>query len=75
MIILILDGLRKWYDEQLSDNQIGFRSDRGTADRIYITKSVQQIIDQMETPLYILFVDLTAAFDHVVRAWLFKSIY
>ena len=75
MIIMILDRLKKWYDEQLSDNQNGFRSGRGTADGIYITKRVQQITDQMETPLYILFVDLTAAFDHVVRAWLFKSIY
>ena len=64
MIIMILDRLRKWYDEQLSDNQNGFSSGRGTADGIYITKRVQQIIDQMETPLYILFVDLTAAFDH-----------
>ena len=75
MIIMILDRLKKWYDEQLSDNQNGFRSGRGTADGIYITKRVQQITDQMETPLYILFVDLTAAFDHVVRAWLFKYIY
>ena len=39
---------------------------------IYIS---QQITDQMEKPLYILLVDLTAAFDHVVRVWLFKSIY
>ena len=75
MIITILDRLSKWYDEQLSDNQNGFRSGRGTADEIYITKRIQQITDQMETPLYILFVDLTAAFDHVVRAWLFQSIY
>ena len=72
---MILDRLKKWYDEQLSDNQNGFRSGRGTVDGIYITKRVQQITDQMETPLCILFVDLTAAFDHVVRAWLFKSIY
>ena len=36
---------------------------------------MRKITDQMETPFYILFVDLTAAFVHVVRAWLFKSIY
>ena len=28
----------------------------------------------MKKPVYILFVDLTAAFDHVVRKWVFKSI-
>ena len=68
MIIVILDRLRNWYDQQLSDNQNGFRSGRGTADGIYITKRVQQSTDQMEKPLYILFVDLTAAFNHVSLA-------
>ena len=29
----------------------------------------------MKRPAYVLFVDLTAAFDHVVRKWLLKSIY
>ena len=75
MIITMLDRLKMWYDEQLLDNQNGFGSGRGTADGIYITKRVQQITDQMEKPAYILFVDLTAAFDHVVRSWLFTSIY
>ena len=28
----------------------------------------------MQQPLYLLFVDLTAAFDHIPRQWLFKSI-
>ena len=29
----------------------------------------------MQKPVYLLFVDLSAAFDHVVRHWLFKTIY
>ena len=29
----------------------------------------------MKKPVFVLFVDLSAAFDHVVRSWLFKSIY
>ena len=75
MIIIILDRLKIWYDKQLLDNQNGFRSGRGTADGIYITKRVQQITDQMQKPVYILFIDLSAAFDHVVRPWLFQSLY
>ena len=55
MIIIILDRLKIWYDKQLLDNQNGFRSGRGTADGIYITKRVQQITDQMQKPVYILF--------------------
>ena len=75
MITIILDRLKTWYAQQLLDNQQGFRSGRGTADGIYITKRVQQITDQIEKPVYILFIDLSAAFDHVVRPWLFQSIY
>jgi hypothetical protein len=26
-------------------------------------------------PIFVLFVDLSSAFDHVIRKWLFKSIY
>ena len=29
----------------------------------------------MKIHAFVLFVDLTAAFDHVIRPWLFKSIY
>ena len=75
MIIIIINRIKSWYDSQLLDQQQGFRSGRGTADGIYITKRIQQITDKMKKPTYILFVDLTAAFDHVVRKWLFKSIY
>ena len=29
----------------------------------------------INTPVFVLFVDLSAAFDHVIRDWLFKSIF
>ena len=32
MILIILDRLKPWYDEQLLDNQDGFRAGRSTAD-------------------------------------------
>ena len=73
-IIIILDRLKKWYDEQLLDQQQGFRSGRGTADGIFITKRIQQISEGMKKPVYALFIDLSAAFDHINRSWLFKSI-
>ena len=74
-ISIILDRLQSWYDEQLLDQQQGFRSARGTTDAIYITKRVQQISESMKMPVYALFIDLSAAFDHIVRSWLFKSVY
>ena len=75
MVIIILNRLKDWYDHQLLDQQQGFRRGRGTADGIYITKRIQQISEKMQKPVFLLFVDLSAAFDHVVRKWLFESIY
>ena len=57
------------------DQQQGFRSGRVTCDGIYITKRIQQISHSIKKPVYVLFVDLSAAFDHVIRDWLFKSIF
>ena len=73
--IIIINRLKCWYDSQLLDQQQGFRAGRGTTDGIFIAKRVQQITDKMKKPVFLLFVDLTAAFDHVERAWLFKTIY
>lgn len=75
MVITIINRMSPWYENQLLDQNQGFRSCRGTTDGIYITKRIQQISDKMKKPIYLLFVDLTAAFDHVIRKWLFMSIY
>ena len=74
VINLILARIRTWYEAQLTDDQNGFRTDRGTADGIYTLKRVQQITNRKKQPLFLLFVDLTAAFDHIPRKWLFDSI-
>ena len=73
IIDIILERLRPWYEAQLSDNQNGFRKNRGTTDGIYTMKRVQQISHRSKQPLFLLFVDLTAAFDHIPRKWLFES--
>ena len=74
MTITILNRVKVWYENQLMDQQQGFRSGRGTTDGIFIAKSTHQITDKMKKPVYVLFVDLTAAFDHIDRDWLFKMI-
>ena len=38
LVMMILERLRKWYDESLLDQQQGFRPKRGTNDGIYILK-------------------------------------
>ena len=74
LVIIILERSRTWYEAQLLDEQQGFRSSRGTTDGLYILKRIQQISNSSKKQLYALFVDLTAAFDHVRRDWLFNSI-
>ena len=66
MMIIILNRIKLWYNIQLLDQQQGFRQGRGTTDGIYIIKRAQQITEKMKIPAFVLFVDLTAAFDHVI---------
>ncbi|MEM6812757.1 MAG: reverse transcriptase domain-containing protein, partial [Pseudomonadota bacterium] len=75
MVTIILNRLSDWYDTHLLDQQQGFRRGRGTTDGIFITKRIQQISDKTQKPSYLLFIDPRSAFDHVIRKWLFKSIY
>ena len=75
MIAVILRRLNSWYNKQLSDHQQGFRRGRGTTDGIFAIKRLQQITKKMGISAYLLFVDLTAAFDTINRQWMFQSIY
>ena len=74
LTMIILARLNHWYDNQLSQQQQGFRQGKGTTDGIFILKQVQQISYKRSKPVFALFVDLTAAFDHVNRDWMFKTI-
>ena len=74
MVVVIIERIKKWYESQLLDQQQGFRTGRGTIDGIYNLKRVHNITDSMKKPVYLLFVDLSAAIDHVERSWLFLSI-
>ena len=71
---MILERTRNWYEEQLLDNQQGFRSGRGTSEATYIVKRMLQISHITKNPSHLPFIDLGAAFDHVNRKWLFKSL-
>ena len=74
MIVIIIKRIQKWYELQLTDEQQGFRRGRGTTDGIYIAKRIQQLSYQKKTPVYALFIDLTAAFDHIPRKIMFATI-
>ena len=72
---IIIERIKPWYNDQLLPNQNGFRQFFGCPDAIFALKSIQHISSRLNQETYILFVDLTAAYDWCVRTWLFQSIF
>ncbi len=72
---IILERLRPWYNKQLLPNQNGFRQFFGCPDAIFSLKSIHNIASRKNKEVYVLFIDLTAAYDWCVRKWLFHSIF
>ena len=72
---IILAREKSWYEAQLCEEQQDFRQGRGTQDAIYTIKRLQQILVKRNKCIYTSFINLTAAFDKIMRTWLFQSIY
>ena len=51
LVLIILERLRKWYDDNLLDQQQGFRPNRGTNDGIFLVKRLQQIANKTTQPI------------------------
>ena len=51
----------------LPESQCGFRSGRGTADMVFTVRQIQEKCREQNQDLYVVFVDLTKAFDTVNR--------
>ena len=61
---IILNRLQHSYESNISETQFGFRKGRSTCDAIFIIKN---IIEKYDGSLVAVFVDLTAAYDHIPR--------
>ena len=71
---IIINRLNSWYNLQLSVSQFGFRSGVGTVDAILKNKHIQRLASKTGRTIYALYIDLSAAFDKVIRSWIFHSI-
>ena len=70
---VILNRLSKHLlDEIVPESQCGFRKNRGTVDMIFASRQVQEKCREQNKDLYMLFVDLTKAFDTVSRPGLWN---
>ena len=66
---VILNRFQKAYESHISKTQFGFRQNRSIADGIFIVKMVTKKVGE---PLIAVYIDLTAAYDHIPRDFLFK---
>ena len=59
-------------DNVLPESQCGFRRGRGTTDMIFAMRQIQEKYHEQNKDLYMVFIDLTKAFDSVNRTGLWK---
>ena len=70
---VILNRLNTYLlDDILPESQCGFRKNRGTVDMIFAARQIQEKCKEQNMDLYVLFVDLTKAFDTVSRPGLWE---
>ena len=72
LLIIILNRMKKKIDEELSDCQAGYRSNRGTIDMLF---TLQILIEKMRNSVdeaYLVFIDYSKAFDSVKHHHLFN---
>ena len=75
MLNLIKNRIAPIIEQQLSDSQYGFRAGRGTRDAICQLRIMAERCLEMQTTLYICFIDYTKAFDRVKHDLLFEILF
>ena len=65
---IIMNRFKKAYEENIGKEQYGFRKNRSTTDGIFILRSITQ---KYAGRIIAVYIDLTAAYDHIPRNLLF----
>ena len=69
---IALKRLQKVAEQVYPESQCGFRAKRSTTDMVFSLRQLQEKCREQGQPLYMVFIDLTKAFDLVSRDGLFK---
>jgi hypothetical protein len=69
---IILFRIAGTVEEVLPESQCGFRSQRSTADMIFAIRQLQEKSKEQKMDLFMVFIDLTKAYDTVNRVLLWK---
>ena len=70
--MVILNRMKDALDEQLRDEQAGFRPKRGCSDQIFVLRHIIQQSVEFRVPLIMLFIDFEKAFDSIHRPTLWR---
>lgn len=68
---IVLSRLQLLANRVYPESQCGFRAGRSTIDMIFSLRQIQEKCQEQNQPLFIVFIDLTKAFDLVSRKGLF----
>ena len=63
----MLNRMKHYVEEQLSEFQCGFRAKRGCCDQLFSTKILMQRAKEFNVPVFLCFIDLCKAYDSVNR--------
>ena len=74
IVNIILERSLEFYDKTLNEGQMGFLPGRGCTDGIYCLKRIHQCTRKQQIEIYVGMVNLSAAFDHIRRDWLFTIV-
>ncbi len=69
---IILNRIQKLIDQQLLEQQAGFRSNRSTIDQIFIIKMIMEKSREFNKSLFMCFIDIQKAYDSVNRDLLWR---
>ena len=73
LLIIILNRMRIKVEEELSDCQAGYRSNRGTVDMLFSLQLLIEKVRNSEEEAFIIFIDYSKAFDSVKHHHLFDT--
>ena len=66
---IILGRLKGAYENPLGESQFGFRKNKSTSDATFVLKT---LVEKYGEQLIVVYIDLTAAYDHIPRDFPFR---
>ena len=74
MLYVILDRMKQKIEDELAEEQAGFRTGRGTGDILCALQIMIEKLNEVHQEAYIIFIDYSKAFDSVEHEKLFQTL-